>query len=66
LLGGVKDHSQIFLDLTKPKIFNRPERLFGHIKTETRFKLLVGSAVENIWAMNESLTQQCLMSDEGA
>lgn len=47
-------------------MFNRAERLFGHNETETWFILLIGSAVESIWAMNESLTQEVFLSDEGA
>ena len=44
---------------------SRPERVIGHIGTETRSKLLREAAVGNIAAMDESLMQQRRVSEEG-
>jgi len=35
------------IDNTKLVIFNWVERSWNHIKTETRFKLIIKSAIEN-------------------
>ena len=44
---------------------SRPERVIGHTGTETRPRLLREAAVGNIPAMDESLTEQRRVSDEG-
>lgn len=47
-------------------ILSWTERLYSHIRTEIRFKLLRGSAVENIWTMVERLIQKYFMDEEGS
>lgn len=39
------------------------ERLYSHIRTEIRSELPRGSAVENIWAMIERLTQEYFVDE---
>jgi hypothetical protein len=46
-------------------MLNWYESTCSHIKTEIRFKLLWGSAVENIWTMSVSLIQKCFTNEEG-
>jgi len=46
-------------------MLNWYESACSHIRTETRSKLLWGSAVENIWTMNYRLIQKCFTNDEG-
>ncbi len=43
---------------------SRPERVNGHIGTETRPKLLRGSSRE-FSAMGGTLTEQCRVSEDG-
>ncbi len=44
---------------------SRPERVIGHIGTETRPRLLREAAVGNIAQLGETLMQQRRVSDDG-
>ena len=44
---------------------SRPERVIGHTGTETRPRLLRGGSSRESSAMDESLTEQRRVSDEG-
>ncbi len=52
------------LKRTKPKTLSWSKWMISHMGTETRPQLFKGCSVES-WAMGETLTQQCRVSENG-